>query len=230
MTVGRPRKSGQLELSGHKSAIHNLVSASAISDYICVRDYIWQILGTSRHAKNAFLAARKHLTRNLGLEQLEARILFSTVVTASTPPDTSAHELPVLALIDASLPDQQLLIQSLPNVQKIFFNPDTESAASVLQRTIDVAKELGGNIQAIIILSHGASGEFELGDNLVSNQTLNATSAQWKTLGSEIAPCGSIDIFACDTAYGSLGQNLLDQINTLTSASVFGSTNIVGKD
>jgi uncharacterized protein DUF4347 len=163
------------------------------------------------------------LTRNLGLEQLEARILFSTAAAASPPPVPNARELPVLALIDSSLPDQQLLIQSLPNVQKIFFNPDTESAASVLQRTIDVAKELGGNIQAIIILSHGASGEFELGDNIVSNQTLNATSAQWKTLGGEIAPGGSIDLFTCDTGYGPLGQNLLDQLNTLTHAGVFGS-------
>ena len=143
---------------------------------------------------------------------------------------TSGHDLPVLALIDANLPDQQLLIQSLPNVQKIFFNSETESAASVLQRTIDVAKELGGNIQAIIILSHGASGEFELGDNIVSNQTLNATAAQWKALGGEIAPGGSIDLFSCDTAYGPVGKNLLDQINTLTHAGVFGSTNIVGKD
>jgi hypothetical protein len=147
------------------------------------------------------------------------------VTDSAIGPDVSA-----LALIDVRLPDQQLLIQSLPNVQKIFFDSDSESAANVLQLAIDSAKDFDGSLQSVMIFSHGESGAFELGNDLISSDTLSVTALLWKALGQQIAPGGSIDLFGCDTAMGTAGQNLLDQIHTLSDAGVFGSTNITGKD
>lgn len=170
------------------------------------------------------------LTRILAIEQLERRLLLNGAPVTLANPDTNEAKHPVLAIIDSTLPDQQLLIQSLPGVEKVYFNPNTESAATVLQRAIDIAKKTGATFQAVIVLSHGASGEFELGDNIITSQTLGATAAEWKALGEEIAPGGSIDLFACDLAESPSGQDLLDQLHALTGAAIFGSTNITGKD
>ena len=119
---------------------------------------------------------------------MERRLLLSATLAGAANPVASKQELPVLVLIDVALPDQQLLAQSLPNAVKIYFNPATDSAASILQRTISIAKNLGGNFQSVVILTHGASGEFELGDNIISNQTLNATAADWKAPARKSPP------------------------------------------
>src|SRR5271155_3866226 len=108
----------------------------------------WDPANTIRAVKRPILAS--------GLEQLEGRFLLSAAAVSGPNAEPNADPPRVLALIESTLPDQQLLIQSLPNVETIIFNPNTESAASVLERTIDVAKALGGDIQAVIILSHGA--------------------------------------------------------------------------
>ncbi len=163
------------------------------------------------------------------LEPLEVRILFSSAAGSVNELETG-NPPPALALIDIRLPDQQLLVQSLPNITKIFFDSDSESAASVLQQAVDSAKTFGGSLQSVMIFSHGEPGGFELGDDLISSDTLSDTVSLWKMLGQEMAPGRSIDLFGCDSALGTAGQNLLDQIHALSDVGVFGSTNITGKD
>jgi hypothetical protein len=163
------------------------------------------------------------------LEPLEARLLLSNTVAPLSDLGIK-QEIPAIALIDIRLPDQQLLVQSLPNVTKIFFDSESESAATVLQQAVNSAKDFDGSLQSVMIFSHGESGEFALGTDLISADTLSATASLWKSLGQQIAPGGSIDLFGCDSAMGTAGQNLLDQIHLLSDASVFGSTNITGKD
>ncbi len=121
------------------------------------------------------------------IEPLERRLLLdATAELAATSPEAKSNP-PVLALIDSTLPDQSLLIQSVGNARKIFFDPRTESATSVLERTIQVANQMGGGVGTVIVLSHGVPGEFELGDNVISSESLGATAPLWQALGKDLA-------------------------------------------
>jgi hypothetical protein len=179
-------------------------------------------------------AVTNHSRRNLiaAMELLEKRVLLSAipvVTSASSATTTTKSQPTVLAIIESTLPDQQLLLQSIPNARVIYFNPNTESATTVLQQATAAAMAAGGDISTVMIFSHGASGEFVLGDDLITSGDLGATAAGWEALGQEIAPGGAIDLFACDLAAGQSGINLINQIHSLSGAGVFASTNITGE-
>ena len=195
--------------------------------YVSSRGF--ETLGKSSPAAICLRPALLQPTSSQRSERLESRLLLSSTIE-SLDSSVSAPQLSALAMIDVRLPDQELLIQSLPNVRKIFFDSSTESANKILRQAIASAREFAVPLQSVMIFSHGEPGAFELGKNLISASTLGATASLWKSLGQQIAPDGSIDLFGCDTATGSTGQNLLDQIHTLSGAAVFGSTNITGKD
>jgi uncharacterized lipoprotein len=164
------------------------------------------------------------------VEALEARVLLSAHGSAIGSTADGVRVETSIALIDSTLPDQSLLAQSLPGVHRILYNPTRESASQVLNRAIQAAKSIGTPLQSVMVFSHGAAGEFALGEDLISLATLGDTAPQWKSLGEQIAAGGSLDIFSCDVVATASGQELLDRLHTLVSVDVFGSTNITGHD
>ncbi len=164
------------------------------------------------------------------VEALEARMLLSAHGSAAGSTTDDIHNQTSIALIDNTLPDQSLLAGGLSGVHRILYNPNRESANQVLNQAIQTAESIGSPLQSVLIFSHGSAGEFALGGDLVSLATLGSTASQWKSLGAQIAPGGSLDIFSCDVVAAASGQALLDRLRTLVSANVFGSTNITGRD
>ena len=78
------------------------------------------------------------------------------------------------------------------------------------------------------ILSHGVNGSFVLGDEWISTSNLAQTAEAWRRLGGVMAPGGSIDIFGCNVAAGSGGQNLINDIARLSGTAVFASVDNTG--
>ena len=163
-------------------------------------------------------------------QPLEGRMMMS-VSAAPTPLSPQHAPANSIALIDSTLPDQSLLAKSLPStVDRIVYNPSTQSARQVLTLAADAAKARGTKLDSLLIFSHGNDGEFALGNDIISPRSLQETASQWKSLAGVFANDASIDLYGCDTAAGPSGQKLLDQLHKLTQASVFGSTNITGHD
>src|SRR5262249_37428945 len=124
-----------------------------------------------------------------------------------------------------------ILMKGLPAATTcIYFDSQTESAASVLSRAISIAKSMNVAPESIMIFSHGQAGEFALGNKIISEQTLNSTGLEWKALAAQLAPDASIELFACDLAADPQGMELINRIHDLTGARIFASTNLTGKD
>lgn len=180
-----------------------------------------------------FIRQRRKIPQRLlscYVELLESRLLFHGMSdgSVSAPPYSLSDS--TLVLIDKHLIDAPLLSQSAPDARTVYFDSATESATTILKRAIHAAEIFHGRLQSIVIFSHGAAGEFELGRDLIASSTLPATSSLWATLGKQIAIGGSIDLFACNLASSSPGLLLINQIHALTDANIFASTNVTGKD
>jgi hypothetical protein len=94
----------------------------------------WLTSYAVRRDLRAGRTAGKRFACCLGLDTLESRRLLSAAFAGSSPLFATLDDFPALAMIGQNLPDQSLLIQSLPkNVTKVFFDPSWESVTDVLQ-------------------------------------------------------------------------------------------------
>ncbi len=182
----------------------------------------------------------------LCIELLEDRTLLSSVTPwvngelgplavgpnhadAAIMSTTPAKETNVI-LIDEWLGDSAQLAQAaLPGSKVFWYDSRIESANQVLGDVLNWSLATGTTIDSLAILSHGMPGAFELGDEWVSTATLASTATQWRELGQEMAPDGSIELYGCNVAApGGAGVELLNNLAQLTSTPVFASTNLTG--
>ena len=136
-----------------------------------------------------------------------------------------------VVLIDKNLTDSSLLASAvLPDTKVWLYDGAHESAGQVLTDLEHWAKSTDTQIQSLSILSHGAAGEFELGNQWISTTTLSQTAVGWEQLRGLLAPDAAIELYGCDVAEaGSAGQALIDQLADLSGAAVFASTNLTGE-
>ena len=82
------------------------------------------------------------------------------------------------------------------------------------------------DLSAIDIISHGTTGEIQLGNQRLNNESLDTYSnlvAQW---GDALSANGDILLYGCDVA--EHGQDFLNSIAELTDADVAGSDDLTG--
>ena len=110
------------------------------------------------------------------LEPLEARYCFSAATAES------------VVLIDKALPNDSLLTRAIvPGGKTILYDGAHETAAEVLARTTRWAEVSGIKITSISLLSHASAGRFALGNEWISNRTLDATAQAWEALGKVLS-------------------------------------------
>ena len=141
----------------------------------------------------------------------------------------SASALNVV-LIDESLPDCGALAQAVtPGAVVVEYNSTTNTATQVLDRVIALGAATHEQIASLTILSHGDPGEFELGNQWISTQTIGALQSEWQAVGQHMQGGGNIYIFSCDTGQSAAGgQALVNQVSQLTGARVFATDNLTG--
>ncbi|HEY4761826.1 MAG TPA: DUF4347 domain-containing protein, partial [Thermoguttaceae bacterium] len=133
------------------------------------------------------------------------------------------------ALIDDSLQDIDLLMRSLaPNTEIYLYDHQQQSPTDVLSTVYDWAKTNNAQIDSLSILSHGASGSFVLGNEWLSLSTLGESAEAWQRLGDVMTLGADINIFGCNIAAGTSGQDLIDNIGRLSGADVFASVDDTG--
>lgn len=136
-----------------------------------------------------------------------------------------------VALIDKSLPGEAILERAMKTGGRvILYDGQTESAHEVLTRVSDWAAQSGGAIRSLSLLSHGASGRFELGNEWISKGSLDEIAADLERLGKAMTPDGSINLYGCNLAdrMGD-GQILMDRMASLARTRVFASSNLTGR-
>ncbi|NLX05086.1 MAG: DUF4347 domain-containing protein, partial [Phycisphaerae bacterium] len=154
----------------------------------------------------------------------------TTAFTAATPNSISHQAGLDVVLIDNSLNDRELLFQSVDGKSVVIeYNSLFDTSTQVLNRVIATAAGRHEAIGSLTILSHGNPGEFTLGNQWITGNTVGEQQAVWRELGKVFAPGGNIYVFGCNTGDPSGGgQVLLNHLAAWTGADVFASNDITG--
>ena len=103
------------------------------------------------------------------------------------------------------------------------------SSDGVQQIAAILAADQLGNLSSISIVSHGETGELELGSSLITDSNLAGHASALAAIGAALAPGGTIQLYGCDVAQGPAGQQFINDFSSLTGgARVEASTQIVG--
>jgi VCBS repeat-containing protein len=158
-----------------------------------------------------------------------ARRLVSFDLAGSDPSAdalaTGRHEL---VLIDADVPDRELLARAL-------------LASAGPGGTVEVVELAGGGVteitavlgrehglDAVRILSHAAPGGLHVGNDWLTPETLGAYSSDLRAWGSALNPGADILLYGCALAGDAEGRQLVSAVSALTGADVAASTDPTG--
>jgi lipopolysaccharide export system protein LptA len=132
-----------------------------------------------------------------------------------------------VVFIDSRVPDIQDLIDGVaPGVQVFVI----DSGSDGVQQIADIlaANDLQ-DLSSISIVSHGADGEVMLGSSTLSETNLASYSRPLAEIGTALTPGGDIQLYGCDVALGSGGQQFINDFSTFAGGvTVDAATHIVG--
>ena len=81
---------------------------------------------------------------------------------------------------------------------------------------------------ALHILSHGNTGEIQLGATLLDSSALVQHQAAFLDLAKMLAPGADLMVYGCDVARGATGQAFVTQLARLSGLDVAASTGLTG--
>ena len=132
-----------------------------------------------------------------------------------------------IVFIDSRVPDIQDLLAGLqPGEEAFVLDPNSDGIQQIAN--ILAANNIT-NLSAISIVSHGETGELALGSSLITDSNLAADSNALAEIGASLAPGGAIQLYGCDVAQGTLGQQFINDFSTYAGGvQVDAATHIVG--
>ena len=137
---------------------------------------------------------------------------------------TSVNFCTTLIIVDPAVSDYQGLVGSMnPTTQMVVLNPTQDGVKQIA----DILKEFRG-IESLHILSHGESGQLQLGSNLLNWQSLDRHAATLRTWATALADNAEILLYGCRVATGAIGRRFVQTFSQLTRATVAASTTLVG--
>ena len=141
-------------------------------------------------------------------------------------PPPSRHRRPHAACwcIDSRIENREQLLAQLPgNVTAIVVNVGEDGLAA-----ISAALAQLGKVDSIQIMSHGAAGQFTLGNRTVTSDNIDSlgkTLEQWR---NNLTQGADIQLYGCDVGAGAAGQTLVTELARWTGADVGASSNDTG--
>ncbi|WKY30959.1 DUF4347 domain-containing protein [Pseudomonas donghuensis] len=131
------------------------------------------------------------------------------------------HEV---VFVDGQVKDSQQLLDGLPaGTEVMVLDPSKDG----LQQMADYLKGRDG-LDAIHLLSHGASGTVQLGNVWLDSSNLAEHSAALQSIGSALKADGDLMLYGCRVGKDSAGQAFVDQLAALTEADIAVSTDDTG--
>jgi hypothetical protein len=132
-----------------------------------------------------------------------------------------------IVFIDSRVPDIQDLLDGLQPGEQAFV---IDSSSDGIQQIADILAENNfTDLSSIAIVSHGDSGELELGSTFITDGNLSKHSNALAEIGASLAPGGAIQLYGCDVALGAGGQQFINDFSTLAGGvAVDAATHIVG--
>lgn len=129
-----------------------------------------------------------------------------------------------LLVIDSRIENRDQLLAQLPaNVTALVVN-STEDGLAAISAALDKL----GKVDSIQVISHGASGQFTLGNRTISSDNVDQLSqplAQWR---DNLTQGADIQLYGCDVGAGAAGKTLVTELARWTGADVAASDNDTG--
>ncbi|WP_323908831.1 VCBS domain-containing protein [Aeromonas caviae] len=172
---------------------------------------------------------------------LEPRILFDGAAAVAaehqhqdnqaTPADVPDHGAPTqtaqprqLLVIDARIEQASQLTNNLDShVSLLFIDKQSDALATIGTKLAEL-----GQVDAIQILSHGAAGQFTLGNRTLTADNLASVSQQLQGWQSHLSEQADIQLYGCRVGAGESGQALVSALAKWTGADVAASSDDTG--
>jgi len=138
-----------------------------------------------------------------------------------------------IAFIDTAVPDWKTLVDGVtPGIEVILLDSNRNGVEQIAQ------KLRGGNFSAVHIVSHGAVGSLQLGNTMLTLDTLsdristplrNYDFVRWvKEWAKGLVGNAEILLYGCNVAKGDLGAAFAQRLSQLTGANVAASRSLTG--
>jgi VCBS repeat-containing protein len=132
-----------------------------------------------------------------------------------------------VVFVDPTVPNYRELLSGMdPNVEVIMLDGGSDGIEQM-------AGALSGRtgIDAIHLISHGTSGELQLGTGTLNVESMSGRYAdELTTIQQALSEQADILLYGCDFAKGDAGQAATDRIAELTGADVKASVDLTGHD
>ncbi|MBE9181779.1 DUF4347 domain-containing protein [Oculatella sp. LEGE 06141] len=129
-----------------------------------------------------------------------------------------------LIVVDPTVENYQSLIASAsPNAEVLIL--DT-SRNGVEQITAALAGKTG--VESLHIVSHGESGQLQLGAAQLSARTLSLYAEQLKSWSTALTADADILLYGCNVAAGDIGTDFVQTLGAITGADIAASIDLTG--
>jgi hypothetical protein len=130
-----------------------------------------------------------------------------------------------LVFVDTSVEDYQELLKDLnPNAKVVLLDPARDGVKQILD-----ALENESDVGAIHIVSHGSSGQLQLGTSILDATTMRTQFAeQLSKIGTHLSAEADILVYGCDFGKSDAGEEAAMRLAYLTGADVAASDDVTG--
>ncbi|WP_336334514.1 VCBS domain-containing protein [Pseudomonas putida] len=155
----------------------------------------------------------------------EAKDSSHPAPTASEAQTTAPAAAPRnLVVIDARLENREQLAANLPaGTSALLVDPGQDAIAAISNALAQL-----GKVDSIQVFSHGASGQFTLGNQVFTRQAVEQLGDRLSAWRDALNSGADIQLYGCDVGTGSAGQALVDELARWTGADVGASNNATG--
>ncbi|WP_339453813.1 VCBS domain-containing protein [Pseudomonas sp. EA_5y_Pfl2_R50] len=155
---------------------------------------------------------------------VDAQVPHATPTEGRAATEQAPSAARSLLVIDSRIENRDQLLAQLPgNVTAIVVNGGEDGLAA-----ISAALAQLGKVDSIQIMSHGAAGQFTLGNRTVTADNIDSlgkTLEQWR---GNLTQGADIQLYGCDVGAGAAGQTLVSELARWTGADVGASSNDTG--
>lgn len=132
-----------------------------------------------------------------------------------------------LIVVDESVDNIDKLLAGVADQQKninvIVVGNDQNGFAAVTKALAD-----GNQYSAIHLLAHGNDGALSLGNSTLTAETIDQISADLSEWGNHLTTDADIMVYGCNLAETTVGEELVQQVASLTGADVAASDDLTG--
>lgn len=150
--------------------------------------------------------------------------LFPTTVGSLGVSHLAGHNANSLLFVDSGVQDYQSLLATVEAGTEVHLLDSTRNAVTQITQTLRGREGIG----SLHIVSHGAAGGIQLGDDWLNLYNVQAYASQLEAWKSALTDNADILLYGCNVAGGSSGQAFVQALSQETGADVGASEDLTG--